>query len=369
MSIQDKLQELDQKYQHFIDNVTQEHSYMIDHFINQLNICNQQLSYNFNQQSYYNVPAFYNNYPQNYQNQYYYPQNQQQFYPNPNQMNFTPMAPPVPQPQMYPNQNYYGNQMMNNQMMNQMNNQMMNQTINNQMNNRMNSNNNNIQGNRGNQNIRRRNGNPMLSLFGQLFNNSQGMTTRQTQNNQRQATVENNNFENNNFDDIFDNIFDNFSREEYTDNNGNRISIEQYGGTIGNGSGNGLGGGSMFSLMTGGTNGFGNLNIRNFFQDMLNTLQRQEEDVIVPLPQEIINNIGITNYSQEIYSEHDPTCAICQEDYIENENIRELPCEHLFHQDCIDEWFSENVSCPICRKDIRDFFEESESDESQELNE
>ena len=30
-----------------------------------------------------------------------------------------------------------------------------------------------------------------------------------------------------------------------------------------------------------------------------------------------------------------------------------LPCGHLFHETQFDEWFQNNVRCPVCRYDIR----------------
>lgn len=47
-----------------------------------------------------------------------------------------------------------------------------------------------------------------------------------------------------------------------------------------------------------------------------------------------------------------PTCPICLDDYINNETeIRELPCGHIFHPDCIDTFLANNSSlCPMCKK-------------------
>lgn len=46
-------------------------------------------------------------------------------------------------------------------------------------------------------------------------------------------------------------------------------------------------------------------------------------------------------------------CAIC---YDKTNNLyRKLPCDHVFHGPCIDEWLKRSTpKCPICRKDIRE---------------
>ena len=46
------------------------------------------------------------------------------------------------------------------------------------------------------------------------------------------------------------------------------------------------------------------------------------------------------------------SCAVCQERGTDD-TWRHLYCEHYFHRDCIDRWFSRNVHCPVCRADIR----------------
>lgn len=66
------------------------------------------------------------------------------------------------------------------------------------------------------------------------------------------------------------------------------------------------------------------------------------------------------------------TCSICRS-IIENEQItRKINyCQHIFHQECIDQWFENHIDCPNCRHDIRtqtsDVQGESEEvDESEE---
>lgn len=48
----------------------------------------------------------------------------------------------------------------------------------------------------------------------------------------------------------------------------------------------------------------------------------------------------------------DTTCAICQETVPCATRIR--ACGHVFHDQCISQWFTMNTRCPVCRHDIRD---------------
>nr|XP_036876900.1 E3 ubiquitin-protein ligase Arkadia [Manis javanica] len=53
-------------------------------------------------------------------------------------------------------------------------------------------------------------------------------------------------------------------------------------------------------------------------------------------------------------SKKDPEekCTICLCILEEGEDVRRLPCMHLFHQVCVDQWLITNKKCPICRVDI-----------------
>ena len=49
---------------------------------------------------------------------------------------------------------------------------------------------------------------------------------------------------------------------------------------------------------------------------------------------------------------HQVKCTICLSEFEEEEDVRRLPCMHLFHVDCVDQWLATNKRCPICRVDI-----------------
>jgi hypothetical protein len=93
----------------------------------------------------------------------------------------------------------------------------------------------------------------------------------------------------------------------------------------------------------------------NGINDLI-TLLRGEipmEPVRVVPTQQQINTA--THVFESLRNEHaDAICSICQEGYSENILIRQIRhCNHMFHRQCIDQWFQQNVHCPVCRFDIR----------------
>ena len=44
-----------------------------------------------------------------------------------------------------------------------------------------------------------------------------------------------------------------------------------------------------------------------------------------------------------------PQCSVCIGDFEDGDVLRRLPCLHVFHQSCIDQWMTQHSTCPNCR--------------------
>ncbi len=95
---------------------------------------------------------------------------------------------------------------------------------------------------------------------------------------------------------------------------------------------------------------------RSFMFIILNNLIEQQvnmEDVKMILTTEELNNVGSSNFKDldDKIKQSNEACTICQEEFRDNDEIRILSCDHVFHLDCIDPWLTKHShTCPSCRK-------------------
>jgi len=52
------------------------------------------------------------------------------------------------------------------------------------------------------------------------------------------------------------------------------------------------------------------------------------------------------------------SCAICFEEFQEGDELKTLPCLHIFHKKEIDDWLHRDNSCPICKTPVGDHVKE-----------
>ncbi|XP_059634995.1 E3 ubiquitin-protein ligase At1g63170-like [Cornus florida] len=62
--------------------------------------------------------------------------------------------------------------------------------------------------------------------------------------------------------------------------------------------------------------------------------------------------IAVGTEKERAISGEDALCCICLAKYADNDEMRELPCAHFFHMECVDKWLKINASCPLCKYEI-----------------
>ena len=74
-----------------------------------------------------------------------------------------------------------------------------------------------------------------------------------------------------------------------------------------------------------------------------NDYNKRKNEAVIDQIETITFNIDNTTFFQ---------CGICMDNFLENEKIKKLPCEHIFHTDCMSQWIQANQICPFCDQAI-----------------
>ena len=125
--------------------------------------------------------------------------------------------------------------------------------------------------------------------------------------------------------------------------------------------------GSLFNiLLDRNENGLGMINLMNNLEQSITNLENiigaqnyeryaNLEDVPVPIKDSALKKIPIKLYSdvdKEHKMEKNIQCSICLCEYEKDDEISHLPCNHIYHPDCIEGWFKNSAKCPVCKYDV-----------------
>ncbi|KAK9102260.1 hypothetical protein Sjap_019514 [Stephania japonica] len=73
----------------------------------------------------------------------------------------------------------------------------------------------------------------------------------------------------------------------------------------------------------------------------------------VPASRNSVDNLEKMKLNLDVFDGHDGySCRICLEDMDIGGEVIRMPCSHVFHSSCIDEWLGTNHVCPLCRFEL-----------------
>ena len=87
------------------------------------------------------------------------------------------------------------------------------------------------------------------------------------------------------------------------------------------------------------------------YEDLLNL---DREAVRVGVPQNVLESFPTFKYKKRRGEEEEEQmqCAICLDELNDEDEVRRIPCMHVFHTNCIDRWLQDHKKCPVCNYEI-----------------
>ncbi|KAL5100232.1 hypothetical protein RYX36_004559 [Vicia faba] len=97
--------------------------------------------------------------------------------------------------------------------------------------------------------------------------------------------------------------------------------------------------------------------LETLFQELENTTKKGQP----PASKESIEAMKRVEIEESDHGE----CVVCLEEFEVGGVVKEMPCKHRFHGDCIEKWLGIHGSCPVCRYEMP----ADEKDEGKKIDE
>ncbi|PIA53351.1 hypothetical protein AQUCO_00900137v1 [Aquilegia coerulea] len=68
-----------------------------------------------------------------------------------------------------------------------------------------------------------------------------------------------------------------------------------------------------------------------------------------PASKASVESIPTVKITSSLLNSDTILCAVCKDEFLIDVEAKQLPCNHIYHFDCILPWLSQHNSCPVCR--------------------
>ncbi|KAI4384119.1 hypothetical protein MLD38_009885 [Melastoma candidum] len=71
-----------------------------------------------------------------------------------------------------------------------------------------------------------------------------------------------------------------------------------------------------------------------------------------PASKSAIENLPTVTVTENLTHSDNNQCAVCQDDFHIGMEVKQMPCKHVYHADCLLPWLELHNSCPVCRHEL-----------------
>ena len=93
------------------------------------------------------------------------------------------------------------------------------------------------------------------------------------------------------------------------------------------------------------------LDLTSHISRLIHLLKIGIQDYHTPDPTDELPSMRV---SQQ-HTDNKADCVFCLDQFIGGSTVKQLPCQHIFHPNCLSPWLRERNSCPLCRGTVTDW--------------